>query len=58
VQIRNKVTNEPPCAELVDAYLTEIARGYSLDWTPPALLSLPSNAPDGFEFPEPAEVSI
>ena len=35
IQVMAKLTFATPETSLVDAYLTEIARGYGLDWTPP-----------------------
>ncbi len=29
-----KLTNDMPSASLVDAYLTEIAKGYGVQWNP------------------------
>ena len=34
-QITSKLVTHTPSAELVDAYLGEIAKGYGVDWTPP-----------------------
>jgi vacuolar protein sorting-associated protein IST1 len=33
-QITRKLTVETPSEELVNAYLTEIAKGYKIDWPP------------------------
>ena len=33
-QITSKLITHTPPAELVDAYLGEIAKGYGVDWTP------------------------
>jgi len=54
-RVLSKVTNETPSAALVDAYLTEIARGYSVSWSPPEppIMLQPSPAsPDVFESSE------
>ncbi|KAF4604737.1 hypothetical protein EYR40_003515 [Pleurotus pulmonarius] len=34
-RVINKLTVTPPSLELVDAYMTEIAKAYSVDWAPP-----------------------
>jgi len=35
-RVANKLTIGTPSAKLVDSYLYEIAKGYQVDWTPPA----------------------
>ncbi|KAJ8701980.1 Vacuolar protein sorting-associated protein ist1 [Pleurotus ostreatus] len=35
-RVINKLTVAPPSLELVDAYMTEIAKAYSVDWAPPS----------------------
>jgi vacuolar protein sorting-associated protein IST1 len=35
IQVINKLTLDTPSAELVDAYLFEIAKGYGIQWAPP-----------------------
>ena len=39
VQITKKLAYLTPAPELVDAYLSEIARGYNVHWAPPERLS-------------------
>src|ERR1700733_7447434 len=61
MQVLSKVTNETPSPALVDAYLTEIARGYNLDWTPPAppnLLNPPPSASDILNLANLSEVIL
>jgi vacuolar protein sorting-associated protein IST1 len=33
IQVMKKLANNMPSADLVEAYLTEIARGYGVRWT-------------------------
>jgi len=57
-RVLSKVTNETPSPALVDAYIAEIARGYKLDWNPPAppnLLNPPPSASDIFNWSELSE---
>ncbi|KAF8323827.1 DUF292-domain-containing protein [Clavulina sp. PMI_390] len=51
-RILNKTMDETPSTALVDAYLTEIARGYKVDWAPAqaALESPPPDSVDAAEF--------
>lgn len=35
LKVINKLTVAPPSLELVEAYMTEIAKAYSVDWAPP-----------------------
>ncbi|KAF9490748.1 DUF292-domain-containing protein [Pleurotus eryngii] len=35
-RVINKLTVAPPSLQLVDAYMTEIAKAYSVDWAPPS----------------------
>lgn len=43
-RVINKLTVAPPSLELVDAYMTEIAKAYSVDWAPP---NSPKQDPEG-----------
>ncbi|KAI0050630.1 DUF292-domain-containing protein [Auriscalpium vulgare] len=45
-RVMKKLSVEMPSAELVDAYLTEIAKGYGVRWTSP---SMPAPGPSGGE---------
>jgi len=47
-RVIRKLVNATPPAELVDAYLSEIAKGYGVQWSPlPAYAEATNDAPDG-----------
>jgi hypothetical protein len=54
IKVLNKVTHETPAPILVDAYVSEIARGYGIEWTPveqaPTLSA--GDAPPQLDFDE------